>query len=343
VDFAEALFKPGGTKLMRSLDGGYVADIIEAAQRMTHKRVVLFSRSYGAIPVLRGAHRWQTRHRGDHDLIGAILVSPDLYAEVPALGREPRYLPIAEATSIPVMIFQAEKRGNRWQLMNLVSALERGGSAVHMKMMKGVTGLFYHGDESPQAQQWLQQLPGQIPRYIRLLARYPAPLPPALAGEDTTPARRLDSELRPFAGDPQPPSIDLYDVKGRHYQRHDYTGKVTIVNFWASWCPPCVEEIPSLNRLSEQMADQPFELISINYAQDKAHIRQFLDRVDVEFPVLLDSDGTVARQWNVIAFPSTFVIGPDGRIHYGVNAAIHWDSPEVIDTLRKLAGQSQQP
>jgi len=98
-----------------------------------------------------------------------------------------------------------------------------------------------------------------------------------------------------------------------------------------------VEEIPSLNRLRDAMRDEPFELISVNYAEDRETILSFLERVHVEFPVLLDPEGQTARRWNVIAFPSTFVIGPDGKIHYGINAAMLWDTPSVIDTLRRVA------
>ena len=84
------------------------------------------------------------------------------------------------------------------------------------------------------------------------------------------------------------------------------------------------------------MKDYPFELISINYAEDQKTILDFMKKVNVEFPVLLDKDGTFARKWNVIAYPSTFVIDKSGRIKYGVNAAIEWDSPELIEKIKSL-------
>ena len=113
-------------------------------------------------------------------------------------------------------------------------------------------------------------------------------------------------------------------------------GKVSLVNFWASWCGPCVEEIPSLNRLRQKMVAKSFELISVNYAESNSTMQAFLRRVQVDFPVLMDRSGEVAANWNVMAFPSTFVIGKDGRIVYGVNAAIEWDSPEIIAQLNAL-------
>ena len=134
----------------------------------------------------------------------------------------------------------------------------------------------------------------------------------------------------------RPGRLDLDDIDGKRYTRDDFSGQVTLVNFWASWCPPCVEEIPSLNRLQQIMAGRPFELVSINYAEQRDTVIEFMQRVAVEFPVLLDSDGRYARDWKVISYPSTFVIDRDGVIRYGVNAAIEWDNPALVRKLEAL-------
>ena len=84
------------------------------------------------------------------------------------------------------------------------------------------------------------------------------------------------------------------------------------------------------------MAGRPFELISINYAESRDTVAKFLERVEVDFPVLLDEDGSYAKRWNVISYPSTFVIDTSGSIRYGVNAAIEWDAPELIDKIDSL-------
>jgi len=84
------------------------------------------------------------------------------------------------------------------------------------------------------------------------------------------------------------------------------------------------------------MKGLPFELISINYAEDTKTILEFMKKVKVEFPVLLDKDGGFAKKWNVITYPSTFVIDKNGDIKYGVNAAIEWDSPEFIKKIKSL-------
>ena len=80
-------------------------------------------------------------------------------------------------------------------------------------------------------------------------------------------------------GDMKPLEINLINAGGKRFTREDFTGKVTLINFWASWCGPCVEEIPALNRLRKLMTDQPFELISINYAETPDQSGEFLNMV----------------------------------------------------------------
>ena len=202
--------------------------------------------------------------------------------------------------------------------------------------MHGVAGLFYDGDSSPATLRKLQRLPQELVGVIRLLdATRRDGVAPAytLPGKITA---RLDSVLKPYRAEPIPPTISLRDVNGARVVLEQYRNKITIVNFWASWCPPCVEEIPSLNRLMAKMRGKPFALVSVNYAESPETISAFLKQVRVDFPVLMDRDGSVSAQWNVIAYPSTFVIGPDGKIRYGVNAAISWDSQDVVDKLNSL-------
>lgn len=347
VDLNEALFLPRGSSGMRQIDAGYVADLVERAHAATGKRIVLVSGSYGAVPVLRGAREWQARSPKDPYLLGAVLFSPNAYAGIPPLGSEPQYLPIVRATTLPVVIYQAGANGNRWQTPKLIEALREAGATVYAEMLPGITGLFYEDDDrrrSAAVRAHNARLPDRLAGILPLLERTPTPLQAAaLPPAPPTPvARGLDIELRPYRADPDPRPLRLPDADGNlHALAHeDYRGRVTVINFWATWCPPCVEEIPSLNRLKEAMADSAFSLISVNYAEGPEAIRAFMDKVQVDFPVLIDADGSEAAKWNVIAFPSTFVIGPDGRIRYGVNAAIAWDAPEVIERLRELAAEA---
>ena len=146
IDLAESLFLPQGTRTLRTLDGRYVAKLIEHAHEKTGKKITLMTRSYAALPVLRGARLWQihsanntTRNSGY--LTGAILFSPELYSEIPPLGMDPVYDPIASSTNIPIMLYQASQRGNRWQLDKSLEHLRSGGSSGFLIIFQGVGGV----------------------------------------------------------------------------------------------------------------------------------------------------------------------------------------------------------
>ena len=340
VDLLENLFIPGSTRAMRKLDGTFIAALLNEAYRLTGRKITLMTRGYGALPALYGARLWQQQHQKTRDvyLMGAILFSPELYGEIPPLGLAPVYDPITTATNIPIMFFQAGKHGNRWQMEKSIERLQQGGAEVYLKILPGVTGLFYHEDIAAETYAALKKLPDEMPRVLGLLEkmRTPVNVAPMTASSPRYTSSGIDFSLKPYQGDTTPLPINLKSAKGETVAINDYTGKVTVVNFWASWCPPCVEEIPALNRLRERMQGKAFELISVNYAESPTQVSEFLSIVDVDFPVLLDEDGSYTAQWNVLVYPSTFIISPEGNIVYGVNGAIEWDSDEVVKDLKAL-------
>ncbi|WP_455210901.1 TlpA family protein disulfide reductase [Kaarinaea lacus] len=338
ADINEALFLPHNSTVMRELNPKYVSDLIKIAHTETGKQVVLISGSYGAIPALRGAREWVLTKPDNRYLLGVVLFSPNVYQSIPPLGTEPEFLPIAYATNFPVVIFQGEMNSNRWQVEKLAAALRSGGSFVHIEMMKNVVGLFYGEERAPHIEKYFHNFASNMKNHIEWFVKNPYSLE-ATKIEMTKPSSSgtgLDSGLKPFKGNPKPKSITLSDIDGKPYNIVDYKGRVTVVNFWATWCTPCIKEIPSLNNLRQSMRGKSFELISINYAEKVETIKEFMKMVDVEFPVLLDEQGLESANWKVIAFPSTFVIGRDGLIHYGVNAGIEWDTPEVLNAINQL-------
>ena len=337
IDFAEALMLTSNSNLMRNLDARYVADIIDTAHRRTGKRVILFAQGYVAIPVVRGATLWQQREMHNGKLLGAVLFSPDLVTGLPELAKDPEYLPIVRNTSVPLMIYQGGLHGSDEQFASLVKELSSNNPNVYHQRLPGVTSIFYHDENSPETLKMLKELPQKTSELFTFFDSLPYQVPPTNYIQPSLVSdARPDIGLTAFAGNATPPSIKLKDANGKPFNLTDYRGKITVVNFWATWCSPCIEEIPSLNRLRKQMKSLPFELISVNYADSRKKIQDFMQKVRVEFPVLVDPNGKTAQQWKVIGFPSTFVIGMDGKVHYGVNAAIHWDTPEVVQSLKSL-------
>lgn len=332
VDLADALFLPRGANTMRKISPTVVAGLIQQLSRDQH-RLVIISGSYGSIPTLRGVQQWQSQQPAAASVIGVVLFSPYLYTQVPPLGQVPDFISVQ--TSVPIYIFQAEKNANRWHFPAQLAHMQQHAT-VYSEIMPGVTAMFYDEDSSKATRTALDSIAQRIKQRIPLLAKHRYPLQAPAVTLETSATRGLDEKLKPYRGKVQPIPFALHDVHGKTYRRDHFKGKVTIINFWASWCPPCVEEIPSLNRLRKKMAGKNFELISINYAESADRIKDFMQRVAVDFPVLVDPEGKIAGTWKVVAFPSTFVIGPDEQIRFGANAAILWDTPEVIQQLNSL-------
>ena len=338
----ESLFMPNGTESIRQLDGRHAAELLEVAHASSRKQIVAAGNSYGAVVALRGARNWQQRHHGEPGLIGALLISPYTYASIPPLGELPEYLPIVAASNVPMAIYQTSGSAIFPQFPTLLDKLQQHGNPVYTQVIPEIMSLFYQDPPTPAMEQQLVRLPSNIAAVLPLLESHPLPAEAVALDDAVTIRSGIDVALKPFLAAIEPVRIELPNTNGNTVLREDYTGKVTLINFWATWCPPCVEEIPSLNRLRMKMADAAFELISVNYAENDTDIRKFMQTVRVDFPVLLDRDGASARQWNVIAYPSTFVIGPNGTIRYGVNAAIDWDDPAVIETLQALLDEPRR-
>jgi len=332
----ESLFLTQGTQSQKQLDGRYIADMVEYAYKKTGKKIILCGDSYATVSVLRAARQWQSRDISKKYLKGAVLFSPYTYAYVPPLGMSPEYLPIVKASNIPLVIYQAQNSGIIAQFNTLYNKLQQHNNPVYLKKIPGIMSLFYQKQPTPQMKKGALDVSNSIDTMLKLLSQHKTPNKIIALKKTAVEKSGIDIYLKAFKGKAKPLSIRLHDTDGNLFEKNNFKDKITVINFWATWCPPCVEEIPSLNRLKQKMQGQDFELISINYAEDKAVIDNFMKKINVEFTVLLDLNGDFAKQWNVISYPSTFIIDKTGNIKYGVNAAIEWDNPELIKKIQSM-------
>jgi len=149
------------------------------------------------------------------------------------------------------------------------------------------------------------------------------------------PAGRAEVDrFLPWTG-PTPP-LELKDLAGKTHALADYRGRVVLINFWATWCLPCREEMPSLQRLHERLAGRPFAILGVNYGELPARIESFLDGVPVGFPILRDPRHEAITAWRVRTLPASFLVGPDGQIRYAVVGELDWASDEVVAVVRRL-------
>ena len=109
------------------------------------------------------------------------------------------------------------------------------------------------------------------------------------------------------------PDFSLAQLGGKPLKLSDLKGKPVVVNFWATWCPPCKEEMPLLQRYSSQFGEQMI-LLGVDYAEQEPVVQDFVDQMGITFPILLDSDGAVSNLYYVRNYPTTFFIDAEGVV-----------------------------
>jgi peroxiredoxin len=147
---------------------------------------------------------------------------------------------------------------------------------------------------------------------------------------------QAEQTLMPVPGRPAAPDFELQDTEGQRHRLSDYRGRPVLINFWATWCPPCREEIPSMNRAWEKIRDEDIVMLAINVGEDEDTIFVFTADYPADFPVLLDRDGEVIGQWPVKGLPTTYIVDPEGRIAYRAIGGREWDDKGLLDALRAL-------
>ena len=148
-----------------------------------------------------------------------------------------------------------------------------------------------------------------------------------------------DGSLVPYPDTSAAPELELRDINNQLHQLSDYQGKVVLVNFWASWCIPCVMEMPGMQRLADTLKDQPFEILAVNVADTENRIHEFIKRMDLHLTVLMDHDGKTFKAWQGKVLPASFLLDRSGRIRYRVIGPLEWDSDAAVAIIEQLLQQ----
>ncbi len=147
-------------------------------------------------------------------------------------------------------------------------------------------------------------------------------------------------ELKPYKGKAEPAPLRLKDLSGRVHTLAQHKGEVVLVNFWATWCPPCRIEMPSMWRLKNRFRDRPFTVVAVDMGDSLESVNTFLpDAMKRDFVVLMDEDGEALKAWKVFAFPTSYLLDRQGRIRYALYGALEWDEPEVVEVVEKLLSE----
>jgi peroxiredoxin len=149
-------------------------------------------------------------------------------------------------------------------------------------------------------------------------------------------ADSADNSLTKLKANPIAPDFTLQDVNGKRHTLSDYRGKVVVINFWASWCPPCVSEMPSLQILADKLSRHQIPVIGVGVGERRDSVRRFLKSMPIRFPLLLDINSEVMETWSAPSLPTTLVIDQKGRIVLLALGTRDWSDEQIFQQIISL-------
>jgi peroxiredoxin len=129
------------------------------------------------------------------------------------------------------------------------------------------------------------------------------------------------------------PDFTLTSESGKTYHLADFRGQVVLINFWATWCPPCRREMPSMDRMWKKIKGKGVQVFAINVGENADTIFEFLGSYPVNFPLLMDLDGSVIKRYPVTGLPTTYIVNPQGLVTHRAVGSREWDDPKLYEQL----------
>ncbi len=133
------------------------------------------------------------------------------------------------------------------------------------------------------------------------------------------------------------PAFTLPALNGRPVSLSDFRGKVVMVHFWATWCPPCVEELPTLVPLNQSLAGKDFEMLAVSVDEGGAEaVTSFMHRNNLNVPVLLDTAHEISSHYGTYKFPETYILDREGIVRYKIIGPRDWRDPGALELLQNM-------
>ena len=139
----------------------------------------------------------------------------------------------------------------------------------------------------------------------------------------------------------RPLEIQLKDIFGNTVSLSDFRGKIVFLNFWATWCPTCVVEMPSMEKLHQRLKNQDFAMIAVNMQESALQVQSFFEKLQLSFTALLDASGEVAAGLAVSALPTTYFLDKEGRIMGLALGPREWDNRASIELFEFLINRPE--
>ena len=334
LDLNSSYMLDGSDESYSGVDANDIADVIRSGMKAGYDSVFIYSHSKSSRKAIEASYILESSM--DYGVDGHIMHAPNLWDL--GVDGKPIYGDYSIVSNLPIYVF-FEKFSTKYPFSEDISnILSLGGSKVYVHRLPGITSGFMH-------------------RPVKILSRKDIKLKNefhsfyTMASDILLKTKKSDlvivgntekaHETRSGVGKKVDPvtalDFSLTDMGGDLIKLSDLRGKVLLVNFWASWCAPCIEEIPSMDRL-ESITNGGVEVLAVNIGEGADKILKFKEDVPFDLHVLLDIDGRVAKDWGIYAYPSSYLINKDFKIVYSFIGAVDWEDPSItriIDDLNK--------
>ena len=134
-----------------------------------------------------------------------------------------------------------------------------------------------------------------------------------------------------------PLEVKLQNTAGRYVRLDDFRGKIVFLNFWTTWCPACITEMPSMEKLHRKLFGKNFAMVTVNIKESASQVKNFLEKYKLTFAALLDTDGEVSTEFGIGAIPTTFILDKSGKIIGRITGPREWDSRKSVALFEQLA------
>lgn len=269
-------------------------------------------------------------------LHGAVLISPNVLSATPSPGESGAWADIARATNLPLYLFVPEKSTLQLRSEALMHVLSKAGSDVFLQSLPEVRDrFFFRPDASDTENKRAETLASDLIQAIQLLDDVNDSSRPVQSKVSAVEVKAKKTGRLVAVDKTYFESFVLPDLTDIHRDLNDYQQPIRIVNFWATWCPPCVHEMPSMNRLKAHFSGH-LEIVAVNLGEAPETVKAFAKQYELDFPILLDPQKTTAKAWQVYAFPTSYVLNAEGEIVLAVAGGIDWMDGEVIEALQAM-------
>jgi thiol-disulfide isomerase/thioredoxin len=174
---------------------------------------------------------------------------------------------------------------------------------------------------------------------VQSLAAQPAkPATAGPSGERAWYADRLEKlGFQLYASPVVLPDFQVEALVGAPLKRSSLKGKIVLLNFWATWCPPCRAEMPSIEALHKKMQGKDFAIVGVSVGEQRGTVEKFIASQKFTFPIYLDSSGSLGAAFNARSIPTTYILDKEGRAIAGMVGSRMYDGPEVVGLFEELA------